>query len=46
MAANFVGSSYCEDFDRKMDTVVDMKPRQRVSSQSKVLKFAAVYIKC
>lgn len=46
MAANFAGSSYCVDFDRKMETVVDMTPRQRVRNQSKEARLAAVYIKC
>jgi hypothetical protein len=45
MAANFAGSSYCEDFDRKMETVVDMTPRQRVRNQSKDARLAAVYTK-
>ena len=45
MAANFAGSSYCEDFDRMMETVVDMTPRQRVRNQSKDARFSAVYTK-
>ena len=45
MAAKFAGSSYWEDFDRKIDTVVDMTPRKRVKNQSNELKFDAVEIK-